>query len=190
VIASLSGTVQAKGPGFCVLEVGGVGYQVLVPFALAEKCLVGDPLFLNTVLIVREDGFTLFGFSDIEQLRLFDHLRSVSGVGPKTALGVISNLSAGEIANAVADDDPSAFQRVPGVGAKTAKLIVVTLSGKLQSLETSRSADSNELMLAMQSLGWPERLAESAVREVLKNRADKSLADLIRETLVALGAKK
>lgn len=189
MIASLNGIVQAKGHGFCVLAVGGIGYQVLVPLALAERCAIGDSLFLNTVLIVREDGFTLFGFADIEQLSLFEHLRSVSGVGPKTALAVISNLSAGEIANAVADDDSTAFQKVPGVGAKTAKLIVVTLGGKLQSLETTRSSDSNELLLAMQSLGWPERLAEPAVREVLKNRADKSLAELLRETLKALGAK-
>ena len=189
MIASLKGTVRAKGLGFCVLEVGGVGFHVLVTATVADRSNVGDSLFLNTVLVVREDGFTLFGFSDIEQLSLFDHLRSVSGVGPKTALGVISNLSPGEIANAVADDDPTAFQRVPGVGAKTAKLIVVTLSGKLKTLETARSADSNELLLAMQSLGWPERLAEPAVREVLKNSANKTLADLIRETLKVLGAK-
>jgi Holliday junction DNA helicase RuvA len=78
---------------------------------------------------------------------------------------------------------------VPGVGAKTAKLIVVTLSGKLKALESERSAESNELLVAMQSLGWPERVAEPAVREVLKNRADKSLADLVRETLRILGSK-
>jgi len=189
VIASLNGTVRAKGLGFCVLEVGGVGFHVLVPAILADRASVGETLFLNTVMVVREDGFTLFGFSDIEQLSLFDHLRSVSGVGPKTALGVISNLSPGEIANSVADDDPTAFQRVPGVGAKTAKLIVVTLSGKLKTLETARSTDANELLIAMQSLGWPERLAEPAVREVLKNAASKTIAEQIRETLKVLGAK-
>jgi Holliday junction DNA helicase RuvA len=172
-----------------VLDVGGVGFQVLVPTAVIAKVSLGEQLFLNTVMIVREDSFTLFGFSEIEQLELFDHLRSVSGVGPKTALGVLSNLSSSEIANAVADEDSSSFLRVPGVGAKTAKLIVVTLSGKLKALESERSADSNELLIAMQSLGWPERVAEPAVREVLKNRADKSLADLVRETLRILGSK-
>ena len=172
-----------------MLDVGGVGFQVLVPSSILARTSIGDNLFLNTVLIVREDGFTLFGFSDIEQLELFDHLRSVSGVGPKTALGVLSNLSSGEIANAVADEDSVAFQRVPGVGAKTAKLIVVTLGGKLKALESDRSADSNDLLVAMQSLGWPERVAEPAVRKVLKNRADKSLSDLVRETLRILGTK-
>ena len=147
-----------------MLDVGGVGFQVLVPSSVLSRASIGDNLFLNTVLIVREDGFTLFGFSDIEQLELFDHLRSVSGVGPKTALGVLSNLSSGEIANAVADEDSVAFQRVPGVGAKTAKLIVVTLGGKLKALESDRSADSNDLLLAMQSLGWaPRHDAASAI---------------------------
>lgn len=189
MIASLNGTVLVKGLNFLVLDVAGVGYSVLVPNALASRVSVGQKAMIFTSLIVREDAFVLFGFEDAEQIALFDHLRSVSGVGPKTALAAISTLSPAEIANAVANDDASAFQRVVGIGAKTAKLIVVNLAGKLSAME-SNSVEAADLLAAMQSLGWPERVAEPAVRQVLKTRANKPFGDLIRECLAILGAKQ
>ena len=103
MIASLSGKVSAKTSGSLVLEVSGVGYQVLVPGSISSDVSVGQRLSLFTSLVVREDAFTLFGFVEAEQLTLFDQLRGVSGVGPKTALAALSNLSAAQIANAVAD---------------------------------------------------------------------------------------
>ena len=189
MIASLNGTVLVKGLNSLVLDVGGVGYSVMVSNSLAARLSVGQKAMVFTSLIVREDAFVLFGFEDAEQIALFDHLRSVSGVGPKTALAVISTLSPAEIANAVANDDASAFQRVVGIGAKTAKLIVVSLAGKLSAMETN-SVEASDLLAAMQSLGWPERVAEPAVRQVLKSRADKPFGDLIRECLAILGAKQ
>jgi holliday junction DNA helicase RuvA len=189
VIASLNGTVLVKGLNWLVLDVAGVGFSVMVPNSLAARVSIGEKTRVFTSLIVREDAFVLFGFEDAEQISLFDHLRSVSGVGPKTALAAISTLSPAEIANAVANDDASAFQRVVGIGVKTAKLIVVSLSGKLSAMETN-STDSGDLLAAMQSLGWAERVAEPAVRQVLKTRADKPFGDLIRECLAILGAKQ
>lgn len=189
MIASLNGTVLVKGLNSLVLDVAGVGYSVMVPNALASRVSIGQKAMVFTSLIVREDAFVLFGFEDAEQIALFDHLRSVSGVGPKTALAAISTLSPAEIANAVANDEASAFQRVVGIGAKTAKLIVVSLAGKLSAME-SNSVESADLLAAMQSLGWPERVAEPAVRHVLKTRANKPFSDLIRECLAILGAKQ
>ncbi len=189
MIASLNGTVLVKGSNSIVLDVAGVGYSVMVPSSLASRVSVGQKTMVFTSLIVREDAFVLFGFENAEQIALFDHLRSVSGVGPKTALAAISALSPAEIANAVANDDSSAFERVSGIGAKTAKLIVVSLAGKLKAIETN-SVDSIDLLAAMQSLGWTERVAEPVVRQVLKSRADKPFADLIRECLAILGAKQ
>jgi Holliday junction DNA helicase RuvA len=188
VIASLNGTVLVKGSNSLVLDVAGVGYSVLVPNALASGVSIGQKTLVFTALIVREDAFVLFGFEDAEQIALFDHLRSVSGVGPKTALAAISTLSPAEIANAVANDDASAFQRVVGIGAKTAKLIVVSLAGKLSAMQAD-DVDASDLLAAMQSLGWPERIAEPVVRQVLKSRADKPFGDLIRECLAILGAR-
>ena len=189
MIASLNGTVLVKGLNSLVLDVAGVGYSVMVPNSLAARLSVGQKAMVFTALIVREDAFVLFGFEDAEQIALFDHLRSVSGVGPKTALAAISTLSPAEIANAVANDDASAFQRVVGIGAKTAKLIVVSLAGKLSAMETS-SVEAADLLAAMQSLGWPERVAEPAVRQVLKTGENKPFGDLIRECLAILGAKQ
>ena len=189
MIASLNGTVLVKGLNSLVLDVAGVGYSVMVSNSLASRLSVGQKAMVFTSLIVREDAFVLFGFEDAEQIALFDHLRSVSGVGPKTALAAISTLSPAEIANAVANDDASAFQRVVGIGAKTAKLIVVSLAGKLSAMETN-SVEASDLLAAMQSLGWPERVAEPAVRQVLKSREDKPFGDLIRECLAILGAKQ
>ena len=189
MIASLSGRVSAKTSGSIVLEVSGVGYQVLVPASISSEVSVGQSLSLFTSLVVREDAFTLFGFVEIEQLTLFDQLRSVSGVGPKTALAALSNLSTVQIANSVAADDSSAFQKVPGIGAKTAKLIVISLAGKLKAFE-GESPDAFSLLAAMQSLGWTERAAQPAVLQVLSNRADKSFAELIRECLALLGSQK
>lgn len=189
MIASLSGKVLSKHTGSLILDVSGVGFALLVPQAVSTAVSVGEALMLHTTLIVREDAFTLFGFSDVEQLALFEHLRSVSGVGPKTALAAISTLTAGEIANAVANEDSAVFQRVSGIGAKTAKLIAVSLSGKLTAHESS-TPESADLLAAMQSLGWPERVAEPVVREVLKDRAEKSFTELVRACLLILGGSK
>jgi Holliday junction DNA helicase RuvA len=142
---------------------------------------------LHTALIVREDAFSLFGFADVEQLALFDLLRSVSGVGPKTALAAIGSLSGADIANAVANDDAKVFEQVSGIGTKTAKLIVVTLAGKLKSVGGGEI--NQDLLASLQGLGWPERVAEPVVKEVLKSAGNKTLSDLIRESLSILGGK-
>lgn len=190
MIASLTGTVQAKAAGFIVLDVNGVGYQVWIPGGLLASLKAGERQLLHTSLIVREDAFILFGFADPEQLSLFELLRSVSGVGPKTALSIISSLSGADIAYAVGNDDSKPFERVSGVGVKTAKLITVTLAGKLKSFDAGVRASNQDLLLALQGLGWPERVAEPVVADVLKSAEGKTMSELIRECLAILGGKK
>jgi Holliday junction DNA helicase RuvA len=188
VIASLTGKVQAKSSSSLVLDVNGVGYQVFVPNDLLRTAAVGEQKRLHTELVVREDAFVIFGFDDFEQLSLFQLLKSVTGVGPKTALAAISNLDAADISNAVANDDSKVFERVPGIGAKTAKLIVVTLAGKLNAVDSGSS--SSDLLEALQGLGWPERVAQPVAAEISKTAGDKTLASLIKEALAILGANK
>ncbi|MBP6186241.1 MAG: Holliday junction branch migration protein RuvA [Rhodoluna sp.] len=190
MIASLTGSVQAKSSNSLVLDVSGVGYLVWVPTQLLSEVSEGSQLTMHTALIVREDAFVLFGFSDREQLALFDLLRSVSGVGPKIALAILSTLTPADIANAVASEDSKAFERVSGVGLKTAKLISVTLAGKLKTFASDTNGSSNQLLLeALQGLGWPERVAEPVVREVMRTGSNRPLAELIRESLKILGSK-
>ena len=133
MISSLRGSVLHVGAESVVVEVGGVGFAVAVPVPLARALHLGDEAFLHTNLVVRDDALSLYGFAERDELETFALLVSVSGVGPKSALGVLSALSVDQIAEAVAAEDDAPFRRVSGIGPKTAKLIVVQLAGKLHA---------------------------------------------------------
>jgi Holliday junction DNA helicase RuvA len=183
MIASLTGTVTAVTLSSVVLEVSGVGYLVSVAPKHALELSVGSEAKLSTALIVREDAFQLFGFRDQRELALFDLLRTVTGVGPKSALAVVGSVGPDEIANAVAHEDDAVFRRVSGIGPKTAKLITVTLAGKLQATSSAISAD---LVSALLGLGFTEANA----REALRSAAGESDAEKLRSALVLLSSSK
>src|ERR671924_411825 len=134
MIASLRGKPVARTPEGLVLDVGGVGYLVhATPRALARA---RDPAetTLQTYLAVREDALQLYGFADAEERELFTHLLTVSGVGPKVALAVVSGSPAAELRKAIALGDHARFQAIPGIGKKTAERIVLELKEKLGSV--------------------------------------------------------
>lgn len=186
MIASLRGLVQTTALSSIVLDVNGVGYLVFAPKSVTQSASVGQELSVFTTMVVREDSFQLFGFDSQEQQGLFDLLRSVSGLGPKTALAILSTLTPTEISYAVANDDSKPFESVSGVGSKTAKLINVTLSGKIKSSSTSGSSVEVDLLSALQSLGWSEKIALPVVQSVAKTSTNKDLATLMRECLSQL----
>lgn len=181
MIAHLTGTVVRTALGVVVLSVNGVGYLVTVSPKLAASSEPGKELNLHTAMVVREDAHLLFGFSTLEELEMFDLLRSVSGVGPKSALGIVSFLGVDEIRNAVAGEDDAAFSKVSGIGPKTAKLITVTLAGKLQA---SSSDIDQELVSALVGLGYRESDVKSVLRKVSgetqQERLRAALAELAR----------
>lgn len=152
----------------------GLGVQVTPATGLSLR--VGDEARLLTVLIVREDSLTLYGFPSAEELSVFELLVGVTGVGPKSALGVLAVLTPNQIAQAVADDADAVFRKVSGIGPKTAKLIVLSLAGKLAVAPTAsasaRPAGSASVAASVQAaligLGWSERVAAEAVEETLK----------------------
>lgn len=185
MIASLSGSVQAIHPNSVVLDVNGVGYLVNVTPALSASLQVGEGLLVQTAMIVREDAMTLFGFIDIEQLNLFELLRSVSGVGPKSALAIVSALNSDQIFDAVASEDDLVFKSVPGIGPKTAKLIVVTLTGKvaLSSSKKLASAPQETVVAALVGLGYNEKAARSAVSAASTGQ---STQEILRFALASL----
>ena len=133
MISSVRGTAVHVDADSVVVEVGGVGLSVAVTSQVARSTHVGQALTLHTSLIVREDALSLFGFETRDELQVFTQLLGVTGVGPKSALGILSTLTVGQIADAVAADDDAPFRRVSGIGPKTAKLIVVQLAGKIQA---------------------------------------------------------
>ncbi|PTW91703.1 Holliday junction DNA helicase subunit RuvA [Microbacteriaceae bacterium MWH-Ta3] len=184
MIASLRGTVSTVSSGDAVIDVGGVGYQVLVTPAHAQSLRVGQEVDLVTVLIPREDEWTLFGFMSAHEKALFGVLRSVTGVGPKTALGILGQLTADEIADAVATGDDSVFRRVSGIGQKTASLIIVSLTGKMP--QAGSSSTSSDLVAALTGLGWSDKAARDVARDVTTAHPNASVAELLRHALATM----
>jgi Holliday junction DNA helicase RuvA len=170
VIASVSGKVLSTTPGAVTLEVGGVGLLINTTNRITPTMTVGNHITLLTALIVREDSLTLYGFLEPTELVTFDLLRSVNGVGPKSALSILSSLSVQEIADAVASESDAVFRSVAGVGVKTAKLIAVSLAGKLAG-DSGRSISSGlarATVEALVGLGYKEKEATLAVSKVAK----------------------
>jgi Holliday junction DNA helicase RuvA len=194
MIASLRGTVLAVAGSSLVVEVAGVGYAVTVTPEHALSVRHGETVLVHTAFVVREDDQSLFGFPDREQLAVFDLLRGVTGVGPKSAMGVLSTMTPQQIALAVAAEDDGAFRKVSGIGPKTAKLIVVSLAGKLGDVRLTNAAVAPEssrgrdVLVALVGLGYPERAAQAALDEALAALPDeRQTAVLLRAALSALG---
>ncbi len=197
MISSVRGTVLAIAGPAVIIEVGGVGLAVQVTPQHALSLRVGGEASVRTALIVREDDLSLFGFQDADQLAVFDALRGVTGVGPKSAMGVLAAMDPGQIAQAVLMEDDAAFRKVSGIGPKTAKLIVVSLAGKLAVSPTSargeaRSAPSvsASVLVALVGLGWNERAASQAVDEAFAGATESerdTVQALLRLALTRLG---
>lgn len=167
MIASLTGLVQKCSTGQVVIDVAGVGYLVNTTTKTIASISVGEKQTFFTSLVVREDAFTLFGFLENSELEVFELLRSVNGVGPKSALAILSELTVEQISNAVATESDQTFKAVSGIGAKTAKLITLTLAGKLSASADSNSAlpVSEQAVSALVGLGWSERASRQALLE-------------------------
>lgn len=196
MISSLRGRVLHLEPESVVIDVGGVGFSVAVTPQLAREFHAGDDVVLHTTLIVREDALSLYGFREREELTVFGQLLGVSGVGPKSALGVLAALTVNQIAAAVAGEDDAPFRRVSGIGPKTAKLIVVQLAGKLDHVPTAGAAPASvpavggQVVAALVALGWNERVSTEAVSAVVADAAAHDAASvpaLLKLALAHLG---
>ncbi|TFC64250.1 Holliday junction branch migration protein RuvA [Cryobacterium sp. TMT2-15-1] len=197
MIASVRGLVLSAVDSTAVIEVGGVGLAVQVTPATALSLRVGTEARLATTLIVREDSLTLFGFPSADELEVFELLVGVTGVGPKSALGVLAVLSPVQIAQAVSAEDDGAFRKVSGIGPKTAKLIVLSLAGKVfvtvtaaASARPEPTSASANVQAALIGLGWSEKVAAEAVDETLAETVEPGqvgVAALLRLVLVRLG---
>ncbi len=168
MISTVRGVVQQISAAEMVVEVGGVGLRLLVPRSVLESgASVGKVVFLHTYLVVREDALTLFGFGSPEQRELFELLLQVSGIGPKLALAVLSNVSPDALRAAVASGQPEALTRVPGVGKKTAERIVFHLKDKFAAPGAGGPvlipADM-DVLAALTSLGYSLVEAQAAVQ--------------------------
>lgn len=197
MISSVRGTVLSAAGTMVAIEVGGVGLAVQVTPQHALSLRVGSEARLLTVLIVREDDLSLFGFADADELVVFDALRGVTGVGPKSAMGVLAALDPGQVAQAVTLEDDAAFRKVSGIGPKTAKLIILSLTGKLVGISATRRAPASKsasvadsVLVALVGLGWNEKVAGLAVEDAVSSASESELAAvpaLLRLALTKLG---
>ena len=197
MISSLRGRVLTAAGNSVVIEVGGVGFHVNTTPALALASRLGEEITVHTSLIVREDALTLFGFASRDELDVFELLIGVTGVGPKSALGVLSALSPEQVAAAVQGDDDAVFRKVSGIGPKTAKLITLSLAGKLVATTTrpapatvATGGVAESVLAALTGLGWSERVAAEAVDETMAAASEVEAASVpavLRLTLSRLG---
>ncbi|MFQ8600505.1 MAG: Holliday junction branch migration protein RuvA [Oscillospiraceae bacterium] len=197
---SVRGTLLHTEPGVAVIECGGVGYKCFTTFTTMSKLpAIGGEAMLYTFLHVKEDALDLFGFSDTAELTCFRQLLTVSGVGPKVALAILSDLTPGRLALAVVSGDAKTLTRCQGVGNKTAQRIVLELKDKMKGAEIGGGdvaaaasvgaiPDSNagEAIAALVVLGYSQSEAAAAVGGL---QPDLSVEDMIKHGLGALAGK-
>lgn len=195
MIAHLRGTVDQVTPESLVLDVGGVGFFLRIPGSLAAQCEAGQEKLIPTELILREDEISLFGFCHGFERELFRLLTSISGVGPKVALKILSSVSPADLAQAIGEEDISFLVRIPGVGPKTAKRIVVELSEKISKLvdQTKAVAGSSSAFREAEgvlcSLGCSPEEARSALDNCMlaSGEAEWTVDHLVIEAMKHLG---
>ena len=211
MIASVRGTLLELGDGTVIVESAGVGYELHISMATRAALPVpGHEVRLHTRHIVREDAQLLFGFTERDELRLFDLLIGVNGVGPRIAIAVLSGMAPGQFARAVRDENIAAITAVNGVGRKTAERLVVELRDKLAflpMLETGPLAPSaageagrrgrkprllekserfEDAIAALVTLGYSPAQASEAVRRVSDDAGDAAAEDLVKRALAVL----
>jgi holliday junction DNA helicase RuvA len=171
MIASLSGKVLHVEGNSAVVEVGGVGLLVNVPAPLADRLHPGESVFLHTQLIVRQDALTLYGFDNGEGREYFNLLLSVDGVGPRLAISILSTLNPDTIRRAVFNEQGDIFNRVPGVGKKTAQKILLYLQDRITDVEglapvALMSDVDGEVLNALTALGYSVVEAQAALQAI------------------------
>lgn len=176
MIASIQGKVAATHNDHLIINVNGLGYKVFVP-ENARSHRNDDTIFLHTHLVVREDSLTLYGFSTPSELQLFETLLTISGVGPRVALAILSTLSVDNLRNAVVSERPEILTRVPGIGKKTAQKILFELKDKISTGLDAAPVDSfddinSDVIDTLVALGYSIVEAQTAVQALPKDAPD------------------
>lgn len=202
MIAFLRGTLVSRTDESVILDVAGVGYEVIVPLRTRVGA-IGDELTLYTYLHVREDGISLYGFESIEDRTLFELLITVSGIGPKSAIGMLSHITPAELRRAVKTGDVNRLLALPGIGQKTAQRIILELKDKLGDVDDDFEGDEvysdgsgdavGEAIEALVALGYSfheaRRFVAAAVKSLKAARSDLSTDTILRTALSSAGRR-
>ena len=196
MFAYIKGDVEEKGNNYVVIDVGGVGYQIFMPSSSIDRIgESGTTLKIHTHYYVREDNISLYGFLTKEELRMFELLLSVSGIGAKSAIAMLSEITPSSFALAVISNDVSKLVKIPGVGKKTAERMILELKDKLKTEEAVQKdekvsaviADDNkssEAVSALQVLGYSKKEIEKAFEKI--DIDSLNVEDIIRKALAVL----
>lgn len=191
MIYSLRGLVQELTPTFAVIEVNGIGYYVSLSLQTSQNLKLNSEVFLFIQQIIREDAHLLFGFFSKEEKEMFNLLISVNGVGPVSALILLSSLSLSEAANAILSGNSAIIQKVKGIGVKTAERIIIDLRDKVGGFSISEEKLSNlvnnkiknEALSALEVLGISRKVSEKIADRILKQNPEVSIEQLVKEIL-------
>ena len=196
----IKGSLEVKTKGYIVVECNGIGYKIFMSDkSLNEVGNIGDKVKVYTHYHVREDEISLYGFKTDEELRMFELLLSVSGIGARSAITMLSNIEPSEFAFAVISDDVDSMTKIPGIGKKTAQRLILELKDKLKSEEIERNKEEiekeikeveglNEAVSALQVLGYSRREIDSAFEKA--DLSGLSTEDIIKKGLMLLANNK
>jgi Holliday junction DNA helicase RuvA len=192
MIAGLQGKLQTIGNSWAIINVGGISFQVYMPTStLSTLGAIGEEVELNTHLYLREDNATLYGFATPEELLLFQTLTTVSGVGPKLALAMLSAMSVEKLTMAIATGSTELLSEVPGIGKKMASRLILELKGKLAAgvpAPTELAEENTDVLAALASLGYSVREAIRAIATLPQDQK-LSLEERIKLVLQYFGGK-
>jgi Holliday junction DNA helicase RuvA len=189
VIARLRGKLAEKEPARVVIDVGGVGYEVFIPTTtFTAMPSAGAEVSLDIHTHVREDALSLYGFSSRQERRVFERLISISGIGPKLAVTILSGGSVEGLVGAIRRGDLARLTSIPGVGKKTAERIVVELKDKLKEFteEPAKPVVETDVLSALENLGYSRPMAEAAVRRAANGDEDAAFDVLFKRALQIL----
>jgi|TARA_B000000437_G_scaffold121630_1_gene88424 Holliday junction DNA helicase RuvA len=194
MIDQISGKIISINDNYVVLEVGGLGIKVNISANFASKLVNEDLITLVTYLNVREDALDLYGFKNDSERNLFLMLISISGIGPKLAVSILSGVELDELKLNILSGDIKSLTSIPGVGAKTAKRIIIELKDKLSKTTTTElgfeddysSNISKDVLSALVGLGYSESMATEVIKRINPAKSDKSIESLIKESLKIL----
>ena len=198
MIALLTGEVRSLSTDKVVIDVSGVGYLVTITPNTSTHLSMGSRISLHTSMVVREDSISLFGFLDESARNLFESVQTVSGIGPKVALSIVSALSSEELARAIAQEDIASIEKVPGIGRKGAQRLILELKGKLSDMSGSVSKKVSvepwreQVLAAMTSLGFSPKDADASIDLYLRSQPNLNgveVAEILKEVL-AQGRKR
>ena len=194
MIDQISGKIISINDNYVVLEVGGLGIKVNISANFASKLVNEDLITLVTYLNVREDALDLYGFKNDSERNLFLMLISINGIGPKLAVSILSGVELEELKSNILSGDIKSLTSIPGVGAKTAKRIIIELKDKLSKTTTTElgfeddysSNISKDVLSALVGLGYSESMATEVIKRINPAKSDKSIESLIKESLKIL----